>query len=190
MDKIFSFNNIITKEKFEKIVFEEASKIKRLKVKVDNQFVYGIVYSVSGLNTYRFILDFNDGGTITGNCTIVENENPDSEVASIFADRLVGLITACFPNFKDHCSTCVGCNAELDEQIGFDENLPYFDCEICGTRNMNPNVYSGEKFPDVYWYCDECESLLNVQKGFNDRSGKWRCAKCGFINSIDEDHLD
>ncbi|PKK98774.1 MAG: Sec23/Sec24 zinc finger-containing protein [Tenericutes bacterium HGW-Tenericutes-2] len=51
-------------------------------------------------------------------------------------------------------------------------------------------MYSGDKFADVYWYCDKCNALLSKQKGFNDSCGFWHCSECGYKNEISEDHID
>ena len=45
-------------------------------------------------------------------------------------------------------------------------------------------------YPDVTWYCDECNSILNEQDGFTDREGTWECTECGHINDINEDEID
>ena len=40
------------------------------------------------------------------------------------------------------------------------------------------------RFPDVDWFCDNCDSYLNNQRGFDDRKYIWKCRKCGYKNSI------
>jgi len=42
----------------------------------------------------------------------------------------------------------------------------------------------GERFPDIDWYCDRCNTSLNSQSGFDDHRYIWRCEECGFKNSI------
>lgn len=41
-----------------------------------------------------------------------------------------------------------------------------------------------ERFPGIDWFCDNCDSNLNKQKGFDDRKYIWKCKKCGYKNSI------
>ena len=41
-----------------------------------------------------------------------------------------------------------------------------------------------ERFPDVDWYCDECDEYLNEQSGFSDQNDCWICTDCGYENSI------
>lgn len=51
---------------------------------------------------------------------------------------------------------------------------------------------------DCDWYCDQCNTLLNVQPGFTTVTGSWTCAECGFENDVtsgniisdDEDYSD
>ncbi len=45
------------------------------------------------------------------------------------------------------------------------------------------------RFPDVDWYCDECDEHLNEQAGFDDDSSTWSCARCGHENSISSDAI-
>ena len=46
-----------------------------------------------------------------------------------------------------------------------------------------------EKYPDVSWYCDKCGDYLNLQEGFTDTLGSWKCHRCGYENMIDEEHM-
>lgn len=43
--------------------------------------------------------------------------------------------------------------------------------------------------PDVTWYCDGCNSVLNEQTGFNTNSGTWECTECGYENDVTEDNI-
>lgn|GEM_PF-2139697 len=46
-----------------------------------------------------------------------------------------------------------------------------------------------ERFPDIDWYCDNCNEYLNIQDGFNDRKYIWKCTECGFKSSISRDNI-
>lgn len=46
-----------------------------------------------------------------------------------------------------------------------------------------------DRFPDVEWYCDECDAYLNEQVGFSDQGGSWMCADCGHQNGISADAI-
>lgn len=45
------------------------------------------------------------------------------------------------------------------------------------------------RFPEVDWYCDECDAHLNDQSGFDDESSSWHCAECGHKNRIAADEI-
>lgn len=44
-------------------------------------------------------------------------------------------------------------------------------------------------FPDVDWYCDECDASLDEQDGFSDDCGYWTCTECGCENRISCDDV-
>lgn len=84
----FSYPDIMPEAKFRDIVIRIAKPINRLKVSVKDQFVYCTVRTVSGINTWSFIIDFNDYGTITGRYWIRDVENNNSTVPNGYAKQL------------------------------------------------------------------------------------------------------
>ncbi len=74
----------------------------------------------------------------------------------------------------------------------------WMDCPACRSRNMyfdrsrklwecpdcRYTVKSKEKDSGVFWFCDDCDTYLNVQEGFDARSGKWICTECGYENDV------
>ncbi|SHG37768.1 Sec23/Sec24 zinc finger [Ornithinibacillus halophilus] len=46
-----------------------------------------------------------------------------------------------------------------------------------------------ERFPDVDWYCDRCDSHLNNQSNFDDNKYLWKCTECGHKNSISSTNI-
>ncbi len=75
-----SFSNGISKYEFNQIVKRQIKKSDRLdEIKVFDAKVYGRIRSQSGKSYWRFVLDFNDGGIITGfyRCRKMNN---DSEI--------------------------------------------------------------------------------------------------------------
>ena len=54
---------------------------------------------------------------------------------------------------------------------------------------MDDDVYNGDTFEGVAWYCDDCGALLNRQSGFSDSYGSWQCTNCGHINGTTEDDI-
>lgn len=54
---------------------------------------------------------------------------------------------------------------------------------------MDDDVYDGDSFEGVAWYCDSCGELLNRQYGFSDSYGSWTCTECGHTNGITADDI-
>ena len=46
-----------------------------------------------------------------------------------------------------------------------------------------------ERFPNIDWWCDNCNSNLNAQNNFDDHKYTWKCTECGFKNSISKDNI-
>ena len=74
-----NFLDGISKSQFNEIVFNATKHIKRLTVYIDGPIVYGVVRSQSGISEWKFTLDFNDYGKITGTCWRWQ-ENQDSSI--------------------------------------------------------------------------------------------------------------
>lgn len=51
---------------------------------------------------------------------------------------------------------------------------------------INPAVDAED---DIAWICDGCGTMLNIQEGFADNEGEWKCTECGFINKIDPSEM-
>lgn len=79
----------------------------------------------------------------------------------------------------------------------------WMDCPVCRSPYMYLGV-EGKKWrcPDcgymitnreknrtVFWFCDSCETFLNVQEGFSEENGKWYCTECGFENDVTADNI-
>ncbi len=79
---------------------------------------------------------------------------------------------------------CPRCQANLKMQRGYSNELPYWICKGCGEMLINPEIES-----DVSWICDECGEMLNIQPGFTEDCGEWKCAKCGAVNKIDPSEM-
>ena len=54
---------------------------------------------------------------------------------------------------------CTRCGAILNDQCGFDPYGGTWTCNECGQLLMDDDVYDGDTYPGVAWYCDECDSL-------------------------------
>ena len=89
METPIDFSRNLTREVFEEAVRTEAKKIKRIVAVelVDNGIVKGTVRSQSGISEWKFDIDFNDYGKITGKYWI-ESSNSDSDIPWILAKRI------------------------------------------------------------------------------------------------------
>lgn len=84
--KLFSGN--ISKTEFEKIVKEAGEGIPRLmEIEANGAFVCGTVESKSGLTEWKFYIDFDDHGHITGSY-ILKSRNTDSAIPNAVATRI------------------------------------------------------------------------------------------------------
>ncbi len=93
---------------------------------------------------------------------------------------------------------------KIDHNSSMYINYEYWtDCPKCRSENM---VYSDEKNcwvcldcryemtqqwleNTVLWFCDECETYLNIQSGFNTNTGEWKCKKCGYLNDVTDENV-
>ena len=62
----------------------------------------------------------------------------------------------------------------------FNKKTMKWQCEDCEYH------FSEKYFLDdcVFWFCDECETYLNNQDGFNKKASKHICRNCGYENDI------
>lgn len=83
-----SFNDGISQNEFNDIVCLSIKNIKRLsETHIDGAILYGTVLSKSGISTWRFSIDFNDYGHITGRYW-VSSDNNDSDIPLAIANRI------------------------------------------------------------------------------------------------------
>lgn len=71
------------------------------------------------------------------------------------------------------------------ETMFLDEYADIWRCVDCDYNITNQKIKSGE----VFWFCDECDSFLNIQKGFTTKDGNWICTDCGFDNDVTDDNI-
>lgn len=79
----------------------------------------------------------------------------------------------------------------------------WMECPVCGKRmtyskdnecwacNGCPYVITEADFLDdfVFWFCDGCNSYLNIQSGFDRKGTRWTCLRCGFDNDISDNNI-
>lgn len=59
-------------------------------------------------------------------------------------------------------------------------------CEECGYLLSDNDLASGY----VFWFCDKCDSYLNIQNSFNPNSNKHVCQVCGYENTISPANIE
>lgn len=70
------------------------------------------------------------------------------------------------------------CPACKKGRMTFNKKTAVWTCEDCGYH------FSEQYFLEdcVFWFCDECETYLNNQEGFNRKATKHICRNCGYEN--------
>lgn len=82
------YSKNISKETFEKIVFEETKRVKRITSTIINgPTIICSVISRSGISEWNFSIDFNDYGNLTGKYW-VSSDNSDSQIPSLIAQNI------------------------------------------------------------------------------------------------------
>ena len=85
------FNDSVSYGDFCSIVYQSTRYIKRLTVNVEGPIIYGTVRSQSGISSWRFKIDFNDYGKITGRYWI-SSDNTDSIIPQNLAEHIQNAI--------------------------------------------------------------------------------------------------
>ena len=80
----------------------------------------------------------------------------------------------------------------------------WIECPVCNRRMIfnksqkawickrcDYEILESEYLDDfIFWFCDECNSYINCQEGFDKKSAKHICQKCGYEHySGGEQHL-
>lgn len=70
------------------------------------------------------------------------------------------------------------CPACQKGKMTIDKKSTVWTCEDCGYK------LSADEFEDnyVFWFCDECQTYLNNQDGFDRNAAKHICRNCGYEN--------
>ena len=70
------------------------------------------------------------------------------------------------------------CPACKEGKMTLNKKASLWTCEDCGYN------FSEEYFLDdcVFWFCDECNSYLNNQEGFDRNASRHVCQECGYEN--------
>ena len=83
-----NFDNGISKDEFNEIVEKELKAIKRINdFSINDTVIRARVRSQSGISEWRFTVDFNDYGKITGNYWL-NSKNNDSQIPKSVAENI------------------------------------------------------------------------------------------------------
>lgn len=77
------------------------------------------------------------------------------------------------------------CPACQQGKMTINKRSTLWTCEDCGYR------LSADEFEDdyVFWFCDECNTYLNSQDGFDRRASRHICRNCGYENDTTFDNV-
>lgn len=77
------------------------------------------------------------------------------------------------------------CPACQQGKMTINKKSTLWTCEECGYR------LSADEFEDdyVFWFCDECNTYLNNQDGFDRCAGRHICRNCGYENDTTFDNV-
>lgn len=77
------------------------------------------------------------------------------------------------------------CPACRDGEMTMNKKAGHWECKHCGY------TLSAEEFKDGYsfWFCDDCDSYLNNQEGFDAHASKHICRNCGYENDTTDGNL-
>lgn len=77
------------------------------------------------------------------------------------------------------------CPACKSGKMTINKKSTLWTCEDCGYK------LSADEFEDdyVFWFCDECDSYLNNQEGFDRDTARHICKKCGYENDTTLDNV-
>lgn len=86
------FGNTLTRDDFTEISNSVCKSIKRVtEFTIDAPIIQGTVRSQSGISEWKFKIDFNDYGNVSGKYWI-ETDNSDSDIPSVIAERIKEVI--------------------------------------------------------------------------------------------------
>ena len=77
------------------------------------------------------------------------------------------------------------CPACQQGKMTINKKSTLWTCEECGYK------LSADEFEDdyVFWFCDECNTYLNNQDGFDREASRHICRKCGYENDTTFDNV-
>lgn len=77
------------------------------------------------------------------------------------------------------CPLCRGVNTMTLSRGGT------YRCINCGY-----SMSRWKRMHSVLWFCDGCDTFLNVQPGFEKHGKRWTCTLCGYDNDVSRNNID
>lgn len=77
---------------------------------------------------------------------------------------------------------CPNCK---EGKMSINKKSTLWQCEFCG-YNLGADEFEDDY---VFWFCDECDSYLNNQEGFDRNATRHVCTSCGYENDITFDNI-
>ncbi len=77
--------------------------------------------------------------------------------------------------------TCPCCHHTLS----LNPHTKVWSCDTCAYCISQTALLHGY----TYWFCDKCNTFLNVQPGFNTERLEWTCLICNHKNDVSADNI-
>lgn len=121
------FRDDVTQEGFEEIVEAAGRSVKRIEsLSVDGHRVYGTVASLSGISSWKFVIDFDYEGHLTSDYTVASS-NDDSGIAERVASLIAKGVRTWTPSDRMvRAAFCPYCGARATGAAAF--------CSSCGAK--------------------------------------------------------
>lgn len=77
------------------------------------------------------------------------------------------------------------CPVCKDGKMTFNKKKKSWQCEEC-EYELSENEFTNDY---IFWFCDGCDSYLNVQEGFDLNASSWTCCNCGHETPLTFDSI-
>lgn len=77
------------------------------------------------------------------------------------------------------------CPVCKDGKMRINRSSTLWQCTECG-YNLDNREFQDDY---VFWFCDQCETYLNSQNGFDRNASKHSCTECGYENDTTLDNI-
>ena len=140
------FEDGFSQLEFNDMVYRSGKNIKRLiQLSTDGPVIYGTVESQSGISTWKFTVDFNNYGHVTGKYWLI-SENENSAIPSIIADRIRDSNKSFYSTYNDSFYYRNSNSFQTNNQ----KESSSVKCPICGKSLHTPKAK----------YCEYCGNPL------------------------------